>query len=190
MAMAAGSVPHVHRYSPVLRELAVAGFAALAYFGIRNLTVGAMDEAFANAARIADVEERIGLDWEEALQRPFLDEQAYDPASHIYTIMVATGTVLGQGTRMIQSFKLDPFDPWTKNTLDLLDTFKDYTEVRTPRFIIMIEKKGAVEAFDERPDPRAFADHLIGEHTKAVDRGLVEVSADQEHCESERRRSD
>lgn len=41
------------------------------------------------------------------------------------------------------SYKLDPFDPWTVNTLKLLDTFKDYTEVRTARFIIMIEKKDA-----------------------------------------------
>jgi len=46
-------------------------------------------------------------------------------------------------TALDQSFKLDPYDPWSKNTLDLLDTFKDYTEVRTPRFIVMIEKKDA-----------------------------------------------
>jgi len=42
-----------------------------------------------------------------------------------------------------QSFKLDPYDPWTKNTLDLLDTFKDYAEVKTPRFVVMIERKDA-----------------------------------------------
>lgn len=41
------------------------------------------------------------------------------------------------------SFKLDPYDPWTKNTLDLLDTFKDYVEVKTPRFVVMIERKDA-----------------------------------------------
>ena len=46
-------------------------------------------------------------------------------------------------TALDQSFNLDPFDPWSKNTLDLLDTFKDYVEVRTPRFIVMIEKKDA-----------------------------------------------
>lgn len=42
-----------------------------------------------------------------------------------------------------QSFKLDPYDPWTKHTLDLLDTFKDYTEVKTPRFVVMIERTDA-----------------------------------------------
>jgi hypothetical protein len=77
MATMAGSVPQRHRQGPVLRELAVAGFAALAYFGVRNLTVGAMDEAFSNAGRIADLEEHVGLDWERALQEPFLDQQAF-----------------------------------------------------------------------------------------------------------------
>jgi tetratricopeptide (TPR) repeat protein len=42
-----------------------------------------------------------------------------------------------------RSFALDPYDVWAKNTLDLLDTFKDYDEVRTPRFVLMIEKKDA-----------------------------------------------
>jgi hypothetical protein len=63
--------------SPVLREVFVAVLAVLAYFGVRNLTAGAADEAFANAGRIADLEERFGLDWEHALQQPFLDEQTF-----------------------------------------------------------------------------------------------------------------
>jgi hypothetical protein len=63
--------------SPVLREAFVAVLAVLAYFGVRNLTAGAADEAFANAGRIADLEERFGLDWEHALQQPFLDEQTF-----------------------------------------------------------------------------------------------------------------
>jgi membrane-associated phospholipid phosphatase len=61
----------------VLREIAVAAVAALAYFGIRNLTVGAVDEAFANADWIIRLEERLRLDWEHALQRPFVDEQVF-----------------------------------------------------------------------------------------------------------------
>lgn len=42
-----------------------------------------------------------------------------------------------------QSFALDPYDVWAKNTLDLLDTFKDYDEIGTPRFTLVIEKKDA-----------------------------------------------
>lgn len=39
---------------------------------------------------------------------PYLDAAAYAPAEHVYTLMVSTGTDIGSGTRMIQSFKLDP----------------------------------------------------------------------------------
>ncbi|HXI57897.1 MAG TPA: hypothetical protein VNO55_17650, partial [Polyangia bacterium] len=39
---------------------------------------------------------------------PYLDPTMYAPANHTYTMMVATGTQLGQGTRMIQSFQMDP----------------------------------------------------------------------------------
>jgi cellulose synthase operon protein C len=52
-----------------------------------------------------------------------------------------TGEIARGRAALDQSFKLDPFDPWSFNTLKLLDTFKDYAEVRTPRFIVMIEKK-------------------------------------------------
>ncbi|MEJ7811882.1 MAG: tetratricopeptide repeat protein [Gemmatimonadaceae bacterium] len=41
------------------------------------------------------------------------------------------------------SFAGDPYHIWTKNTLDLLDTFKDYTETSTERFRFVIEKKDA-----------------------------------------------
>ena len=42
-----------------------------------------------------------------------------------------------------QSFAADPFDVWAKNTLDLLDTFTQYEERRTPRFVVSMEKKDA-----------------------------------------------
>lgn len=49
-----------------------------------------------------------------------------------------------RGREMLErSFALDPYDVWAKNTLDLLDTFKDYEEVRTPRHVLMIERKDA-----------------------------------------------
>ncbi|MFI5310883.1 MAG: tetratricopeptide repeat protein [Gemmatimonadales bacterium] len=38
------------------------------------------------------------------------------------------------------AFALDPYDVWVKNTLDLLDTFKNYDVIKTERFNIMIEK--------------------------------------------------
>ena len=36
-----------------------------------------------------------------------LDPNAYDPATHIYTVMVVTGTTAGVGTRMVQAFTVD-----------------------------------------------------------------------------------
>lgn len=39
---------------------------------------------------------------------PYLDPTKYPPAGNTYTMMVATGMQLGQGTRMIQSFQMDP----------------------------------------------------------------------------------
>ncbi len=56
-----------------LREIALVALAALTYFGVRNLTVGAAAEAFANADRLVRVEEFLRLDWERALQDALLD---------------------------------------------------------------------------------------------------------------------
>ena len=49
---------------------------------------------------------------------------------------------LGRET-LDKAFTLDPYDVWVKNTLDLLDTFKDYSETKTPRFSLVIERKDA-----------------------------------------------
>jgi tetratricopeptide (TPR) repeat protein len=38
------------------------------------------------------------------------------------------------------SFTGDPYNVWIKNTLDLLDTFKNYDEITTDHFVFMIEK--------------------------------------------------
>lgn len=40
-----------------------------------------------------------------------------------------------------RAFAGDPYDVWIKNTLDLLDTFKDYRETTSPRFRFIIEGK-------------------------------------------------
>ena len=71
------------------------------------------------------------------------DPKSARALSYLGINALRTGEIERGRTALDQSFKLDPFDPWTKNTLDLLDTFKDYVEVRTPRFIVMIEKKDA-----------------------------------------------
>ena len=42
-----------------------------------------------------------------------------------------------------RAFAGDPYDVWIKNTLDLLDTFKDYRATTSPRFRFVIEGKEA-----------------------------------------------
>jgi cellulose synthase operon protein C len=54
-----------------------------------------------------------------------------------------TGEMTRGRAALDSSFKLDPFDTWSYNTLKLIDTFKDYVEVKTPRFIVMVERKDA-----------------------------------------------
>ena len=58
---------------PPTREAVLIGLAILAYFGIRNLTAGSPDAAFDNAHRIVDLEERLGIAWEDELQGLVID---------------------------------------------------------------------------------------------------------------------
>ena len=51
-----------------VREAALVAAAMLAYFGIRNQTVGGVGEAFANARRIVDLEQSLHVAWEESIQ--------------------------------------------------------------------------------------------------------------------------
>lgn len=52
--------------------------------------------------------------------------------------------LIDEGLRNLEvAFEGDPYDVWTKNTLDLMDTFVDYDVKRTPRFIITIDGKEA-----------------------------------------------
>lgn len=55
----------------LLRQVALVGAAVLTYFGVRNLTVGAADTAIANAERLYEIEQSLGIAWEEWAQRVF-----------------------------------------------------------------------------------------------------------------------
>ncbi|MFN0155974.1 MAG: phosphatase PAP2 family protein [Gaiella sp.] len=51
-----------------LHQVALVAGAMLAYFGIRNLTVGSAADAFANAKRLLEFEQALNMAWEEAGQ--------------------------------------------------------------------------------------------------------------------------
>ena len=71
------------------------------------------------------------------------DPKSARALSYLGINAMRTGEMERGRAALDQSFKLDPYDPWSKNTLDLLDTFKDYVEIKTPRFIVMVERKDA-----------------------------------------------
>jgi hypothetical protein len=48
---------------------------------------------------------------------PYMSASNYPPEENTYTVMIATGTVLGQGTRLLQAFKLDPASTNTTVTM-------------------------------------------------------------------------
>jgi membrane-associated phospholipid phosphatase len=68
--------PFVRRHGEAVREILLAALAALAYFGVRNLTAGSAATAFANADRLRRFEEATRLDWERSLQAPVLASDA------------------------------------------------------------------------------------------------------------------
>ena len=73
MPHSARAVPlHDWRHHAFLREVLLAAVAALTYFGVRNLTVGAAAEAFTNADRLRDLERHARIDWERPLQEALL----------------------------------------------------------------------------------------------------------------------
>jgi tetratricopeptide (TPR) repeat protein len=50
-----------------------------------------------------------------------------------------TGDVAEAKRSLERAFAGDPYDVWIKNTLDLLDTYGAYREVRTPRFVLVLD---------------------------------------------------
>ena len=54
-----------------------------------------------------------------------------------------TGAISQGRDDLETAFAGDPYDLWTKNTLDLLDVVERYTEVRSPRFTFVLDPKEA-----------------------------------------------
>lgn len=67
---------HERRHHALVREIALATVAALTYFGVRNLTVGAEAEAFANADRVERLEVHARIAWEQPLQDAVLGQDS------------------------------------------------------------------------------------------------------------------
>ena len=68
-----------------VREALVVSCAILVYFGVRNLTAGSADTAFANARHLISLEDALGIGWEDALQSVTLrSDLLVDAANWVY----------------------------------------------------------------------------------------------------------
>jgi hypothetical protein len=78
----------------------------------------------------------------------FFDDKEYDPKTHTLTMMAATGETLGQGTKMIQSFILDPTSTNTTVTMTKDSTHLDFQADLTRLTPTGIPSKQANVTFD------------------------------------------
>jgi len=58
---------------------------------------------------------------------PYFDADNYPPANHTYLLTASTGTIVGQGTRMLQSFQLDSTSTGSTVTMTSKSTKLTYT---------------------------------------------------------------
>ncbi len=91
------------------------------------------------AARVRGYREAADL----ARQAVALDPKSWRGHSVLGMNLLRLGEIEDGRQRLETAFKGDPYDVWTKNTLDLLDTYKDYELVTAGRFQFLVEKKEA-----------------------------------------------
>ncbi len=72
-----------------------------------------------------------------------LEPQSWAALSSLGQNQLRLGDVEGARRNLEKSFALDPFNVWVKNTLDLLDTFSNYTTIETGPFRLFLDKKEA-----------------------------------------------
>ncbi len=80
---------------------------------------------------------------EFARQATIIDPQSWRGYSILGVNQLRIGDIDGGRASLETSFAGDPYNPWVKNTLDLLDTFPDYDETSTARFDLMVERPEA-----------------------------------------------
>lgn len=96
------------------------------------------------------------------------DERAWDARGLLATNQLRTGAMAEGRANMEAAFEGDPYNPWFKNTLDLLDTFERFREIRTPHFRIWIRADEAdlLEPYVTELAETAYAD-LVARYGEA-----------------------
>ncbi len=78
-----------------------------------------------------------------ARQAVALDAQAWQAHAMLGINRLRTGDIAGGRASLETAFRGDPFDVWTKNTLDLLDTLQRFRERSTAHFRLVMDGREA-----------------------------------------------
>jgi tetratricopeptide (TPR) repeat protein len=78
-----------------------------------------------------------------AQQAAALDPQSWWGWGIMGLNQLRTGQLADAKKNLDIAFAGDPYNPWIKNTLDLMDTFKDYQTIPSERFAFMLHKDEA-----------------------------------------------
>ena len=95
---------------------------------------------YVTLAEIAARGRQYGQAVEFAKQGRTLDPKSWRAHAVLGVNQLRVGAIEDGRKSLETAFAGDPYDVWTKNTLDLLDTFKDYRETATPNFRLFIGK--------------------------------------------------
>ncbi len=92
-----------------------------------------------HAARVRRYREAARL----ALEGARLDPRQWRAHAVAGVNLLRTGDVDSARAALERAFSGDPYDPWTKNTLDLLDSFDRFEERRQGQFVLVVERDEA-----------------------------------------------
>jgi len=76
-----------------------------------------------------------------ARQAVALDPKSWSGWGQLGLNQLRLGEIEEGKKNLEKSFEGDPYNVWIKNTLDLLDTFPDYSETKSARFSVLVDKK-------------------------------------------------
>jgi tetratricopeptide (TPR) repeat protein len=136
-------------------------------FDATRAQVLALNPAYADlynqVAELAVRQRRYAGAVELAKQAVTLDARSWSGFGILGLNQLRLGDVEEARASLESSFEGDPYNPWIKNTLDLLDTFGEYRIVKTARFELMIH---GTEADLLAPYVSALAEEAFDSLTK------------------------
>jgi len=131
------------------------------------------------AARVRSYREAADL----ARQAVALDPKSWRGHSVLGMNLLRLGAIEEGRQQLETAFKGDPYDVWTKNTLDLLDTYKDYDLVTAGRFQFLVEKKESELLAPYLSELAEEAYAKLAARYAYTPRGLVRVEVYRSHAD-------